>query len=1078
LLALPGSCSPEDAFLALHEELLAMRHERTALAAEITALQRSARAAAKTQREAERRARDADRRAREAEARARESEASAREAEARAREADARAQAAAARAELASARAEEMQARLRAEEAARAGEQGRARDAEAAAREVEEKRAALQDLVDSFKSRARQLRAELEAARKRSAGALRDLARYLELAGEPGDVGALFRFDDEEVRLMASRVMLNMIAPTEVAFLRELFCVPSDSADAQMRAMLRRRRDAALANAEGAAADGGGVLQMCHASSGLWRRVRRGLYAFWQMTAWDALRLRPSVLHAMLTVFLDYVAEYAFMGGGGGDSSSAAQPGLSDDDARRARSSAAQPGLSDDDARRARSSAAQPGLSDDDARRAMSDRLVALEAVRRRLCAEMGLGVRQSMYGDGPLPPGEGAKVVVSALVLTAHDAGSPWAPSVRAVVDHRRPDDPALAALAGDEAGHRWLEEEHGIYVFDNGTSRIYRYVHPPHELRPAASLGLTLEELYAESHEARTAAARQRVAFVGKLAQGTTASHTPCCRAEGPGAPEAAAHRAPPLGRAWMREARLLIREARHLLLDVAEREFGPVDDPAQRDAFLCRLLGQLVLVTPRLSVTDFASHYRASMQDRHHRWVMEAVRAQLSGQGEQPDGVPSKAQLKEAGSAAAAARKKRASAASADKKHILRRPQRGVRSSLRAGPEGSRSGGRPDVVAAEAPQGPKAAAAPACTAVPAYDPARPGMDEPDGPAEAKAAPAPRRDHPVMRFQMRVVEDSSSASSSDEAGSDSEGAARPAAAAFAKARFELPTVAMPATAVTVPSELRYHCARRNCRVPAALPVQRSAVALELSRQLQCRVFLSMSDEPEASQLDGFEDWALIMEAYREKDLTLPGSGGGSGGEEAAVAASAAEERTGLRGGSAGTRPEGPAEGGRASEAEPAEPEGITSEAAEPPAVPFASPWKPDEADSREVKLRRAMEPDRNGGMRNRFVFAHSRGQFVGLRVHAYVMCPRVMAPDLDLRAFAADMVHVTRIALGSMIGIQRPLSGMGQGDAAIRKVSDVFFPPRRCGQAFMMELIKALYTALHSDAILEVYA
>ena len=303
-----------------------------------------------------------------------------------------------------------------------------------------------------------------------------------------------------------------------------------------------------------------------------------------------------------------------------------------------------------------------------------------------------------------------------------------------------------------------------------------------------------------------------------------------------------------------------------------------------------------------------------------------------------------------------------------------------------------------------------------------------------------------------PAMMFDVTVMDDS------DGSGSGSEADANPAGKkkGFASATFDLPTVAMPATMVTVPSEIRYHSARRHCRVPAAMPVQRSAVGLELSRQLQCRVYLSLSDEPEVSQLDGFEDWALIMEAYRSHSLTIHMS------EAGAAPGPAAEDGWTPR---EGHESDGAGEAGPATMYEPAPP---------PPSL-FKGE---DPSEAREVKLRRAMEPAESGGMRNRFVFAHSRGLFIGMRVHAFVMCPRVMAPDIDLRAFAADMVHVTRLALGAMIGIQRPLVGMGQEDAGSRKWGDLFFPPRRGGEAFMFDLIKAMYTAVHSDVVLELYS
>ena len=117
-------------------------------------------------------------------------------------------------------------------------------------------------------------------------------------------------------------------------------------------------------------------------------------------------------------------------------------------------------------------------------------------------------------------------------------------------------------------------------------------------------------------------------------------------------------------------------------------------------------------------------------------------------------------------------------------------------------------------------------------------------------------------------------------------------------------------------------------------------------------------------------------------------------------------------------------------------------------------------------------------MENAADGQSVNRFVFAHCRGIFVGMRIHVFVMCPRVVAPDLDLAGFAQDMVHVTQVALGSMIGMQRPLCGMGQDNDAGKRWGDLFFPPRRAGEAMMLELIKAMYTTVHSDALLELYS
>lgn len=888
---LPDSLTPEDAFLALHEELLLLRHERTALASEMAGMQRSARQAARAHRDLERRLREAEGRARDAESRARDAEVRVRDADGRAEKAARRAEEAARRAEEAERLAREAEDRGDAAEAKAGAAEKVAAAAEERAAALERQRSSLQGLIEGFKARAVQLRGELEQARARTSAALGDAVRFVETASEPA--AALFRFDDDEIRQMSARVMQNMVVPSDLRYLRQLFRVPSDDLDETMRARLSE-----MSAASGRAS----AAQLCHSASPQWKRLRRCMYSFWQMTAWDALRLRPLTLHTMLLLTMEYVTEYAALGGGGGDG---------DGDAC--------------------------SLPDEEARRALVERMGSRETLRQRMCAELGLGARRSMYGDAEMPDSEGAKVVVSALFLSSHEAGTPWAKGVRALIDKREPDDPVLARLTGDEAAHRWLESEHGIYVFDTGRSRIYRYVHPPHELQPVSVLGLTMEELFAGGQEKRTAAARARCRRSPRLLAAPTGSlsvHGP------PPPPSPSSGGTPPspsrsaaLGRYWLRDARVLISDARQMLQEATLREFGPVEDPAQGDVLHCRMLAQLLSVTARLSVTDFATNYRACMQASHCHWVVDSLRAHLSG--EDPP------------------------------KRRKRKPA------------------KPQVSPA------------------AYKPTAPGLDEPQ-----------------MQFEVAVADEDHCPRRADEVGpSESEGQS-PEPASPKTNGFALPTIGMPATQVTVPSEIRYLSAHHRCRVPATVPVQRSAIALELSRQVKARVYLTFCDEPEPSQLEDFADWSAMMDAYREHGLTLP--------ENAEKGESSAKESS-------------------------------------YPATP---------------SQQRAMENTADGQSVNRFVFAHCRGMFVGMRIHVFVMCPRVVAPDLDLAGFAQDMVHVTQVALGAMIGMQRPLCGMGQDNDAGKRWGDLFFPPRRAGEAMMLELIKALYTTVHSDALLELYA
>jgi len=228
---------------------------------------------------------------------------------------------------------------------------------------------------------------------------------------------------------------------------------------------------------------------------------------------------------------------------------------------------------------------------------------------------------------------------------------------------------------------------------------------------------------------------------------------------------------------------------------------------------------------------------------------------------------------------------------------------------------------------------------------------------------------------------------------------------------------------VAMPAVCVRVPSELSYEIARARCRVPVTLSAQQSCMALDLSRQIFARVFLNFSDEPEFCDLMEMEDWANMMSSYSRCGMGMDEIERRERGE--------------------------PTTSGSAGEAPAAE-----------------------QGEDQDPALMHNMDIEPGVGPVPRFVFAYSRGTFMGIKIHAFVCTPRLLTKDMDTPGFAADVVCMTRVALGVMIGMKRA-SQTGGPDWMGR-----FYPPRGVGHHYMTDLIRALYTGLHSETLLRIYS
>jgi hypothetical protein len=699
-----GVGGPEAAFIALHEEIFALRDERTRVAASADSLRRQ-KAALEKQLAALTRAGDASKRhLASLEQRLKSCEAKTNATRIRAEAAEKAVSVAETKHQQTENKHQQTLARLEVLDAKCTAAEMRAEAAERIAEDESKRCSKLQSLSATFRDKAQSFKQELLASRSRVSAAAEELRRVASMNST--DVHRLFSFDDEEVRCMSTRVMQHLICPTDVAYLRVLFRVPSDGADTQVRRNLMERTMQP-------AGPSSSIQQFCHASSPLWRRLRFGLLSFWKMSHWDALRMPPSVLHALLTVFVDFMGEYTAIGGTQRD-----------------------------------------GPSDEDAERQLFDGSRQLDGTRRLLCEKHAIGQYLLLNVDRHVS--EGAKAIVTTLVLMAHDAGTPWAETVSASVDKDDADDSHLQQLLSDSEANGWLERNHGVYSFDSGETVTYRYVHPPDEFTPAGVVGLTLQELYEKVRQQRLDSAhRQR---------------------------EAADKDAPVPRNSWMHDCKLLVRQASEMMGSVVDREFGKMEPGRQRDGFLCRMLAQLALVTPRLSVTDFIVSYRSMMLSSYHHSVLRAAYKHVSG-------------------------------------HAL--PSEDV----------------------------------------AYDPERPAMDADD----KRVAASRGLSGPRSVFKVSVARSPSEAVAAVAAAEES----------TLPGSFSLPTVGMPACCVRPPADCIYQVVLARCLMPTPILVQRQYIALEISRQLQVRLYVNFTDEPEPGELADFEEWQQIMEAYGKTGVT-----------------------------------------------------------------------------------------------------------------------------------------------------------------------------------------------------------
>jgi hypothetical protein len=882
--------------------------------------------------------------------------------------------------------------------------------------ETRKKAETLQALANSFRDRALDLKERLNASDSQRTLASTRLLKFA--APENSFTDAMFGFDDAEVQCLIGRVIHNLACPTDVNHLKQLFRIPSAASD-------RRTHDTMDRNLKKRASSlNSGAYSFCHASSMLWRRLRRCFMSFWQITAWDVLRLRSGVVHSLLSVFSDYLIEFAALDASAGEGmATSGQPRTSGE------------------------AAAKVSPRDDDLRETLTMKLGNMEATRRVLCEIHGVGDRLLVYGDArslaaPGDPSsaaaiEGAKVVVSQLALMAYDAGTPWGSTVVVAVDKSERDDVHLARLVADGeaqgsfaplgaphgsfaplgaphsgagAASAWLEREHGIYAFDDGRAVHYRFVHPPAEFEPHGVMGTTLAELYARTDRwRREHAVRSRERSRNR--QGIEHAH------------------AIRLGRVWMRDARHLVATARNLFSGAVGLTMNVSCETGMvhLDAVCTRMMAHMLLVGPRLSVVDFVVAYRTLMLTRHHRWVLRSANALLGCGGndtsadsdeETPDGATPSAP---AGDSRQSRAKGSASSGEAEKEAVVSRPgSEAARSPLSV--DSCRSQGNLYEISV-------------------------GSDRTEGLV---------RDPPGVPV------------------------------------FSMPSVGMPASCVCVPSELMYHISRTRCRVPVSMEAQRSCIALDLSRQISVRVFLNFTDEPELCDLSDMDDWGAMMQAYASRNLSmddvagaeLPGDQGSppSGGPLPLRGWAAPRPR------SPGDSHDRPAKGAEeAAEVKDARVrnEGLRAERSSPSVQGEVEEGIEAAADAMLHNL------DNRGGRKlPRFLFGYSRGLFLGLRIHAFVIVPRPMHSDVDVPGLVGDVVKMTRVALGAMVGMRKPqVFGMGskrnvsdgtQGAPAGEGASWIrfFYEPRGSGHAFMMELIHALYAAIHGESLLRIYS
>jgi len=890
--------------------------------------------------------------------------------------------------------------------------------------ETRKKAETLQALANSFRDRALDLKERLNASDSQRTLASSRLLKFA--SPENSFTDAMFGFDDAEVQCLIGRVIHNLACPTDVNHLKQLFRIPSAASD-------RRTHDTMDRNLKKRASSlNSGAYSFCHASSMLWRRLRRCFMSFWQITAWDVLRLRSGVVHSLLSVFSDYLIEFAAL------DASAGAP------------------------------------RDDDLRETLMMKLGNMEATRRVLCEIHGVGDRLLVYGDArslaaPGDPSsaaaiEGAKVVVSQLALMAYDAGTPWGSTVVVAVDKSERDDVHLARLVADgEAsfadsvrppapiGARacrhpapleaqsgagtasaWLEREHGIYAFDDGRAVHYRFVHPPAEFEPHGVMGTTLAELYARTDRwRREHAVRSRERSRNR--QGIEHAH------------------AIRLGRVWMRDARHLVATARNLFSGAVGLTMNVTHETGMvhLDAVCTRMMAHMLLVGPRLSVVDFVVAYRTLMLTRHHRWVLRSANA-LLGCGGNDTSADSDEETPDGATPSAPAGDSRQSRA------------KGSASSGEAA--GGESAEKEAVVS------------------------RPGSEAARSPLSVDSC----------RSQGNLYEIS--------VGSDrTEGLVRDPAGVPV---FSMPSVGMPASCVCVPSELMYHISRTRCRVPVSMEAQRSCIALDLSRQISVRVFLNFTDEPELCDLSDMDDWGAMMQAYASRNLSMddvsgaelpgdqgsPPSGGplrGPGEPSAGMTPSGAprsrrDPAPEGQGDFRQSRAKGAEEAAEVKDARArVRNEGLRAERRSPSVQGEVEEGIEAAADAMLHNL------DNRGGRKlPRFLFGYSRGLFLGLRIHAFVIVPRPMHSDVDVPGLVGDVVKMTRVALGAMVGMRKPqVFGMGskrdvshqtQGAPAGEGASWIrfFYEPRGSGHAFMMELIHALYAAIHGESLLRIYS
>jgi hypothetical protein len=333
----------ETALLALHDAYLDQQRRVRSLRAEVVALgqalsesrkaaQRSSKREVQRTRECarlEQEARAAERNAGAAEQRAEAAERNAEAAERRAGAAEQRAEAAERRAEAAERRAEAAESGEAA--ARREGDRLRGAASKAEAVRAEQERSArnCRELLEAFKGRTRELREEVRQYSERAV----DASAFLCTAARM-ETAAVFTFDDEEVRAMASAVMHNVLAPVDVRFVCDLFRLPMSPAESSVEQGLGGSR---IAEGRGGAAS---PRHMCRSGSEVWRFVRNGMRMLWNPSRrpgphWELMRVRPSRLLAMLHGYFEAVSAHVARGAAEADpdtSAPAALPPCADPD--------------------------------------------------------------------------------------------------------------------------------------------------------------------------------------------------------------------------------------------------------------------------------------------------------------------------------------------------------------------------------------------------------------------------------------------------------------------------------------------------------------------------------------------------------------------------------------------------------------------------------------------------------------------------------------------------------------------------------------------------------------------------